>query len=214
MDRRTIGLFAATFLAAAGSFWAILPNSPALVSAPRLVLQPKTEADRFVHAAIGQIGVTTRYSPGYVKIPYPNGDVPLQKGVCTDVVIRALREVGTDLQKAIHEDAKKFPSRYPRISKLDSNIDHRRCPNMSAYFQKYANAIDIELKDPSEWKSGDIVFWKLFGGKDHVGVLSTKRNLNGFPFVIHNIGAGVAEEDVLGNWTIIGRFRLPLRIQK
>lgn len=214
MHRRAIGLFAAILLAAIGSFWAVSSKPSNQVSSPRLVQLPKTDADRFVNAAIGQIGVTTSYSPGYVRIPYPNGDIPFKKGVCTDVVIRALRVVGLDLQRAIHEDAKKFPGRYPRISSLDSNIDHRRCPNMSAYLQKYAKSLNVELNDPSEWKSGDIVFWKLVGGKDHVGVLSTKRNSEGFPYVVHNIGAGVMEEDVLRNWTLVRRFRLPLKIQK
>jgi uncharacterized protein YijF (DUF1287 family) len=82
---------------------------------------------------------------------------------------------------------------------------------MWAYLQRYANSLSCELKNPTDWKAGDIVFWKLLGGKDHVGVLSTRRNSSGFPFVVHNIGAGVVEEDVLGTWTLVKRFQLPLK---
>lgn len=211
MSRRSIGVIAALALAAIGSNFVFLTKASAPEVRPRFVQQPKTDTDRFINAALRQIGVTKTYNPGYVRIPYPNGDVPIGKGVCTDVVIRALREAGTDLQVSIHEDAKKFPRRYPRIGSLDSNIDHRRCPNMAAFLEAHAKSLTVELKAPDDWKAGDIVFWKLSGGKDHVGVLSAKQNSAGFPFVVHNIGAGVSEEDVLGNWKLVKRFRLPIR---
>lgn len=176
------------------------PNTP----------KPKNDAERIAAAALDQTTWGTVYDPAYVRIPYPNGDVARDRGVCTDVVVRALRTIGVDLQKAIHEDAKRRPGSYPAIKRRDSNIDHRRCPNQMAYFRRYAHPLPFQLdsKTKKEWKPGDIVFWKLPGGKDHVGILSFSKNAEGWPLVVHNIGRGPLEEDVLGEWTLVGRFRL------
>ena len=152
-----------------------------------------------------QIGVTTMYDPSYVKLAYPNGDVDQKKGVCADVVVRSLRGIGVDLQKEIHEDMKANFAKYPQnwgLKKPDSNIDHRRVPNIMKF---------LERKKKSEKGSflpGDIVAWKLPGGLYHIGIVSdsvvpkSQRY-----FMIHNIGAGTQEEDVLNSYEIIGHYR-------
>lgn len=165
--------------------------------------------EKIVKHARAQVGVTLTYNPGYERIPYPMGDVPKSKGVCTDVVIRALRPLGYDLQALIHNDAKKSPSRYPRISSPDRNIDHRRCPNQMAFFARYGATLDFRSVSPERWKPGEIIFWKLPNGRDHVGIVSDQRNSLGVPLAIHNIGAGAKEEDCLIAWKVVGRFRFP-----
>lgn len=166
--------------------------------------------ERIAAHAIEQTTWGTRYDARYERIAYPNGDVPRSRGVCTDVVIRALRSVGYDLQRLIHEDARKHPRRYPRIDRLDRNIDHRRCPNQVAYFRAYGRTISHNTARPtwSDWKPGDIVFWVLDNGRDHVGIVTAKREPNGKPWVVHNLG-GTRHENVLTQWRLVGRFRFP-----
>lgn len=149
-----------------------------------------------------QLTWDTRYDGAYLSIPYPGGDVPRTQGVCTDVVIRAYRAIGQDLQQLVHEDAKAQRSAYPRIDQLDPNIDHRRCPNLISYFRRHAEELPLD----SDWQPGDIVFWKLDSGLDHVGMLTDKRGTSGHLKVIHNISQP-AEEDVLTDWKIIAHFR-------
>lgn len=151
------------------------------------------------------------YSAGYVKLDYPMGDVPKDRGACTDVVIRALRAAGYDLQKLIHEDMKENFKKYPRReSKPDPNIDHRRCPNQIYFLKKFGIELTKETsgENAKSWRPGDIVYWKLDNGLDHTGVLSDRRNSRGLPYVIHNLGR-CAEEDVLTEWKIVGHFRFP-----
>ncbi len=156
----------------------------------------------------------TVYDPAYYRIPYPGGDIPRGKGVCTDVVIRSLRRAGFDLQKLIHEDMLKawdaYP-RYPNRNSPDSNIDHRRVPNQRVFFRRHGRSCTLKPVSPRDWRPGDIVEWKLPGGPDHTGVLTDRLDSDGFPLVIHNIGAGPQEEDVLRTWTwkITGHFRYP-----
>jgi uncharacterized protein YijF (DUF1287 family) len=159
-------------------------------------------------AAVQQVGVTVRYDPGYTKIAYPNGDVPRDRGVCTDVVIRAFRAVGIDLQVRLHEDMGRNFAAYPHkwgLSQPDSNIDHRRVPNLQRWFERQHRSLPVTNK-PSDYRAGDVVSWKLTNGLDHVGVVSATRTGNR-PLVVHNIGAGAQEEDVLFAWKLTGHYR-------
>lgn len=151
------------------------------------------------------------YSAGYAKLDYPMGDVPADRGACTDVVIRALRAAGYDLQQLIHEDMKQNFKKYPRRgSKPDPNIDHRRCPNQIFFLKRFGKELtkETEGEHKRSWQPGDIVYWKLDNGLDHTGILSDRRNSSGLPYVIHNLGR-CAEEDVLTEWKIVGHYRFP-----
>ena len=165
---------------------------------------PKVQ--KLIKAARAQVGVTKFYDPSYVKIKYPMGDIPIIRGVCTDVIVRAFRGVGIDLQQKIYQDKKAHPKRYKGLyytNRLDSNIDHRRVKNLQAYFA----AKGYRVKD--EFKPGDIVVWKLPGSNlDHIGLCSDKLNSKGEPLIIHNVGYGTKEEDVLRAYKIVDHFRV------
>lgn len=169
--------------------------------------------DRIVRSARQQIEWKTVYDPSYVKLAFPGGDVPKDRGVCTDVVVRALRAVGKDLQVLVHQDRKARPGSYRpyRGQKgADPNIDHRRCPNLAVFFKKHGRTLTLKMgaKDLSQWKPGDVVFWKLDNGRDHVGIVTDRRDDRGVPFVIHNLSTTL-EEPVLNAWKIVGHFRYP-----
>jgi len=160
-----------------------------------------------------QLTSPSAYTPGYFRIGYPNGDLPSTQGVCTDVVIRALRHAGRDLQRLIHEDMGHRFSTYPRRGRSrDRNIDHRRVPNQMHFLRKFGRTLPVGIsgRELATWHPGDLVYWKLDNGLDHCGVVSDRRNARGVPLVIHNIQQ-TAEEDVLGRWRIIGHFRYPVR---
>ncbi len=162
--------------------------------------------DRLISSARNQVGRTTTYDPAYVRLKYPGGDIPISRGVCTDVVVRALRGLRIDLQERIYKDKKAHPGRYKGLyytDRLDPNIDHRRVKNIQAYFaaRKY--------RVKGAFKPGDIVVWKLPGSRlDHIGICSNKLNKRGEPLIIHNVGAGAKEEDVLREYDIVDHFRL------
>jgi uncharacterized protein YijF (DUF1287 family) len=165
---------------------------------------------KIVASARSQIGVTVSYDPAYRKLAYPGGDVPKETGVCCDVIIRALREQGIDLQKEVHEDMVKDFAAYPKkwgLKQADANIDHRRALNLMTYFQRKSYAQPTEKK-AENFVAGDIVTWDLGGGVTHIGVTSDRRSANGTPLIIHNIGGGAQEEDVLFQFRIIGHYRL------
>lgn len=149
------------------------------------------------------------YDPSYFQLSYPNGDVPSNKGVCTDVVIRAYRKVGVDLQKAVHEDMQKRFSEYPKIWGLkqpDKNIDHRRVPNLMTFFGTYGTSKPITT-NPKDYAPGDIVCWHLSGAVTHIGIVSNKKSTHGERYlIIHNIGAGQVLEDCLFSYKIIGHY--------
>ena len=149
------------------------------------------------------------YDPAYFQIKYPNGDVPGDKGVCTDVIIRAYRKVGIDLQKEVHEDIKTNFNNYPKYWKLkksDTNIDHRRVPNLMVFFAKYGKVKQLTLK-PTDYLPGDIVCWNLRGAITHIGLVSNKKTPDGKRyFMIHNIGHGQVLEDCLFEYKIIGHY--------
>lgn len=150
------------------------------------------------------------YDPSYFTIKYPNGDVPTDKGVCTDVVIRAYRKLGIDFQKEVHEDMSAHFSLYPKIwglSRTDKNIDHRRVPNLMTFFKRKGGALPITTK-PEDYLEGDIVCWSLGGAITHIGIVANKKSHNHKrPLIIHNIGAGQVLEDCLFRYKIIGHFR-------
>lgn len=164
-----------------------------------------------VREARSQIGKTTSYDPSYVGLSYPGGDVPLEKGVCTDVVIRALRgAVNLDLQKLVHEDMKIEFSAYPNIwglKKPDPNIDHRRVPNLKAYFNRRGFSLPVTRR-AEDYLAGDLVTCTVGRNLAHIMVVSDKKTSDGVPFVIHNIGSGTKEEDRLFEFPITGHYRV------
>lgn len=158
-------------------------------------------------AAARQVGITTVYDPSYVRLAYPNGDVPVERGVCADVVVRAFRSLGVDLQVEVHQDMKKAFSVYPRnwgLRSPDPNIDHRRVPNLMKYFDRKGKGLSLE----GAYEPGDVVAWRLPRGLYHIGVMAEERvpGTDRF-YVIHNIGAGTQKEDILRAFTIIGHYR-------
>jgi uncharacterized protein YijF (DUF1287 family) len=162
-----------------------------------------------VEAARKQIGVTISYDSGYQRIPYPNGDVPMERGVCTDVVVRAYRQLGVDLQVKVHEDMAAAWKVYPKswgLSRPDSNIDHRRVPNLATFFSRKGESLPV-VSDPKAYAPGDLVTWRLPSGVPHVGIVSDRRTRAGVPLVIHNIGSGTREEDSLFLFTLTGHYR-------
>ncbi len=163
-----------------------------------------------VMAARSQIGKTTIYDPAYVGLKYPGGDVPIERGVCTDVVIRALREgLGFDLQKFVHEDMKQDFNKYPKIwglSKTDRNIDHRRVPNLRRFFERKGWSLRLSNKK-GNYLYGDLVSCSV-GKRPHIMIVSDKKARDGTPLVIHNIGSGAKEENALFDYPITGHFRI------
>jgi uncharacterized protein YijF (DUF1287 family) len=169
-----------------------------------------TFGQRLAAAALAQVGVTLHYDPAYTKLAYPNGDVPLERGVCSDVVIRALRRQGTDLQRLVHEDMKAHFSAYPRnwgLRRPDRNIDHRRVLNLQTYFARRGFALPI-TKNARDYATGDIVAYTLPGDLPHIGIVAARRTVDGArPLLIHNIGAGTQIEDRLFDYEIVGHYR-------
>lgn len=149
------------------------------------------------------------YDSRYFSIPYPNGDVPADKGVCTDVVIRAYRKVGIDLQKEVHEDMKANFSIYPKIwglSRTDTNIDHRRVPNLMTYFKRQGAEKTI-TNHAKDYLPGDVVCWNLGGAITHIGIVVNKKSRDGKRhLIVHNIGRGQVMEDILFDFKIIGHY--------
>ena len=166
---------------------------------------------RLVEAARAQIGKTLFYDPSYRSLAYPGGDVPMVGGVCTDVVIRALRSaLNLDLQTLVHEDMKKNFPRYPQmwgLSAPDKNIDHRRVPNLRTFFERQGWSLGISHK-AGDYKPGDLVTCIVPPQLLHIMVVSDKKNRAGCPLIIHNIGAGVREEDRLFEFDLTGHYRV------
>lgn len=164
---------------------------------------------RISEAAISIIDPTIVYDPSYFRLDYPNGDVPAEKGVCTDVVIRTYRKLGVDFQKEIHEDMKSNFHLYPKIwglTKPDSNIDHRRVPNLMTYFSRFGTEKPIS-QNPKDYAPGDIICWKLPNGMTHIGVMIHQKSSDGIRYlIVHNIGQGQIPEDILFKFDIIGHY--------
>jgi uncharacterized protein YijF (DUF1287 family) len=166
-----------------------------------------TTGTAIARAAAAQIGVTLTYDASYQSIAYPGGDVPADRGVCTDVVIRAFRSIGVDLQREIHDDMRRHFAAYPRLWGLDGpdrNIDHRRVPNLMRFLERQGR----ELPPRSPFAAGDVVAWRLPNGLLHVGVVAEARpGDGGRQLAVHNIGRGARLEDVLGAFEQLGHYR-------
>lgn len=164
-----------------------------------------------LESAHKQTEITKSYDPAYVVLDYPNGDIPMEKGVCTDVVIRAFRNAGVDLQKEVHEDMAENFSVYPTkwgLEKPDTNIDHRRVPNLQTFFERRNKSLAI-TKNAKNYQPGDIISWDLNGkGMTHIGLVSDVFNEStGRYLIIHNVGGGARMEDCIFNWEVTGHFR-------
>jgi uncharacterized protein YijF (DUF1287 family) len=178
----------------------ILSTTTALSEGKTLIL---------IAAARSQIGVTTSYNSSYMALKYPGGDVPIQTGCCTDVLIRAFRKLDIDLQKLVHEDMKSNFSSYPRkwgMKATDPNIDHRRVPNLMKFFERNGMVIKIS-KNQQDYHPGNLVAWNLGKGILHIGIVSDRKTSDGIPLVIHNIGQGAQEGNILFQFVIIGHYR-------
>lgn len=149
------------------------------------------------------------YDPSYFRIPYPDGDVPKDRGVCTDVVVRAYRKLSIDLQKEVHEDMQRNFAKYPQkwnLKSTDKNIDHRRVPNLMTFFSRKGTIKKISSR-PADYLPGDVVCWNLGGGVTHIGIVSSLVSTSTKnPLIIHNIGAGQVLEDMLFDYKIIGHY--------
>ena len=171
-----------------------------------------SKASKLIAAARKQIGVTVNYDPAYTQLPFPNGDVPRSKGVCTDVIIRAYRDAfGIDLQALVNADMKANFAAYPKnwgLKRADKNIDHRRVPNLQAYMRRQSVSLPISAR-ASDWLPGDIVTSLVGGRLPHIGIVSDRMAGN-TPLVIHNIGGGTQEENVLFAHKLSGHFRWQL----
>ena len=163
-------------------------------------------------AAIERTHHAVRYDPAYVRIPYPGGDVPEGTGVCTDEVIRSYRALGIDLQKEVHEDIDANFWKYPNhlrwmTTRADSNIDHRRVPNLMVFFSRKGESLPISQR-PEDYAAGELVTWDLGGGVPHIGiVVDQKSTSSGRLMIVHNIGQGPRLEDALFQWKITGHYR-------
>ena len=180
-------------------------------AAPR-ALGDREFTEKLSSAAIEQTRHMVRYSSAYVRIPYPGGDVPSNTGVCTDVLIRAYRAVGIDLQREVHEDMASNLSRYPRIGNsshphTDTNIDHRRVPNLMTFFRRKGAAVPV-TGSAADYRPGDVIAWDLGHGVLHVGLVVSERDPASHRWmIVNNIGLGPKLEDVLFEWKIIGHYR-------
>jgi uncharacterized protein len=187
-------------------------SAPPPVAAEKMVPRKPAESPPVVRSARSQVGKTTVYDPSYVGLSYPGGDVPIGRGVCTDVVVRALRDaLQMDLQKLVHEDMRRAFSQYPKIwglKKPDRNIDHRRVPNLRRYFERKGWSLSVP-KDKGSYRPGDIVTCTVGGNRPHIMIVSDRTTAGGVPLAIHNIGSGTQEEDRLSDFPLTGHYRIP-----
>lgn len=179
------------------------------------IARTTNKTQTLVAAAIAQTQDNVTYNGAYFKIAYPMGDIPAQYGVCTDVIIRAYRKLGIDLQQLVHEDMRRNFSLYPakknwRQTKTDTNIDHRRVPNLQIFFTRHGKKL-IVSNNPQDYQTGDLVTWMLPGNLPHIGIVTDQRSADGLrPLIVHNIGAGPQLEDMLFDYTISGHYRYAL----
>lgn len=170
----------------------------------------KSFAEKLSEAAISLTRDQVVYDPKYVSIPYPNGDVEKNKGVCTDVVIRAYRKLSIDLQQEVHEDMKKNFSLYPKtwgLKTTDCNIDHRRVPNLQVFFTRKGKSLGVSEKT-SDYKTGDLVTWMINGKLPHIGIVTHRKSTDGKRnLIVHNVGGGQVLEDCLFRYEITGHYR-------
>lgn len=179
---------------------------------PISIEYPVTFEEKLSNAAISIIDKNVIYTPSYVAIKYPKGDVPAKTGVCTDVVIRAYRKLNIDLQKEVHEDLKAHFDKYPNLKKWglkkpDTNIDHRRVPNLEVFFERKGKKLQV-TENPNDYKTGEIVTWMINGKLPHIGIITNKKSPDEKrPMIVHNVGAGQVLEDCLFAYPIVGHFK-------
>lgn len=179
-------------------------------------IAPQTnKTPQLIAAAMAQTQERVTYNGAYFNIAYPMGDVPAQFGVCTDVIIRAYRKLGIDLQQLVHEDMRSNFALYPAKknwgqTKTDTNIDHRRVPNLQTFFTRHGKKLTVSNK-PQDYQAGDLVTWMLPGNLPHIGIVSDQFSADGQrPLIVHNIGAGPQLEDMLFDYNISGHYRYGL----
>jgi uncharacterized protein len=186
-----------------------LHQSTSTALAPQIRERETPKARRLAEAAMAQVGKTVSYDAAYVALAYPGGDVPVTTGVCSDVVVRAFRGIGTDLQVKVHEDMAKHFSAYPHkwgLTKPDASIDHRRVPNLQTYFERRGASRRVTGNGADYWP-GDMVTWMVYG-RPHIGIVSTTPAADGTHFLVtHNIGRGAQTEDVLFAFPITKHYR-------
>jgi uncharacterized protein YijF (DUF1287 family) len=176
------------------------------------IVRPTEKTQAFIAAAMAQTQDTITYNGAYFKIAYPMGDVPAHYGVCTDVIIRAYRKLDIDLQQLVHEDMRANFLLYPakrnwNQTKTDTNIDHRRVPNLQTFFTRHGKKLVVSDK-PQDYQAGDLVTWMLPGNLPHIGIVTDQRSADGQrPLIVHNIGAGPTLEDMLFDYSITGHYR-------
>jgi uncharacterized protein len=177
---------------------------------PSSVVAQTSFYDRLADSAFALTKQRVQYDPAYFVIAYPNGDIPAGKGGCTDVLIRAYRKLGIDLQKEVHEDMKANFKLYPKksgLSRPDKNIDHRRVLNLMTFFSRHGTVNQI-TQNPKDYNPGDLVCWYLGGDITHIGIVSKKKSADGQRhLLIHNNGAGQVLEDCLFKFKIIGHYQ-------
>ena len=170
---------------------------------------PRDWPEKLAAAARTQVGRTVTYDPAYVRLAYPGGDVPRDRGVCTDVVVRAYRDAfGLDLQQRVHEDMRANFAAYPKtwgLRRPDRNIDHRRVPNLETFFSRKGAA--LPFRAPLDFQPGDLATQRLPGNLPHIVVVTGRRAASGRLLCVHNVGRGARIEDVLAEWPLVGRFR-------
>ncbi|MFH7004449.1 DUF1287 domain-containing protein [Flavobacterium bizetiae] len=172
----------------------------------------KTFEQKLSNAALSIIDPTIDYDPAYFSIEYPNGDVPKNKGVCTDVIIRSYRKLGIDLQKEVHEDMIKNFSVYPNLqkwgmTKTDTNIDHRRVPNLEIFFERKGEKLPV-TQNPKDYKTGEMVTWLISNKLPHIGIVTSKKSKDGKRnLIVHNVGNGQVLQDCLFEYKIVGHYR-------
>jgi len=171
-----------------------------------------TFEEKLALAAIAIVDPTIEYDPSYFSIKYPNGDIPKNKGVCTDVIIRSYRKLGIDLQKEVHEDMKANFSQYPNLkkwgmTKTDSNIDHRRVPNLEIFFERKGIKLPVS-ENADDYKTGEIVTWLINGKTPHIGIITDKKSNDGERnLIVHNVGQGQVLQDCLFSYKIVKHFK-------
>ena len=172
----------------------------------------KTFPEKLSEAAISIIDPSIDYDPAYFSIKYPNGDVPKNKGVCTDVIIRAYRKLNIDLQKEVHEDMIAHFSEYPNLqkwgmTKTDTNIDHRRVPNLEIFFERNGEELPV-TNNPKDYKTGEIVTWMINDKLPHIGIVTNQKSRDGKRnLIVHNVGGGQVLDDCLFDYKIVGHYR-------